>query len=112
MKDVSCVDQLSFVRPVTNVPTVAQDLIIGARLQKFLENLAKTGCRSESVKNNEKRLHSPLSDPAKLDKVTDCHKLEALHQLMDKNAVELVQNQPTFHGPKTQQQNETYTRSE
>ena len=44
--------------------------------------------------------------------------LEALHQLMDKNAIELVHNQtslgffqPTFSGTQTQQQVETYTRS-
>ena len=35
VKDVSCVDQLFFVRPVTNVPVVASDPTVGARLQKF-----------------------------------------------------------------------------
>ena len=35
VKDVSCVDQLSFVRPVNNVPAVARDLPVRARLQKF-----------------------------------------------------------------------------
>ena len=45
--------------------------------------------------------------------------LEALHQLMNKNAVELVKNQESldfynrlFFGPKTKQQVETYTRSQ
>ena len=44
--------------------------------------------------------------------------LEALHQLIDKNAVELVQNQtsggfqPTIFSPKTQQQMEAYFRSD
>ena len=35
VKDVFCVDQLSFVKPVTNVPTVASNLPVGARLQYF-----------------------------------------------------------------------------
>ena len=35
VKDVSCVDQLSSVSLVTNVPTIARDLIVGARLQSF-----------------------------------------------------------------------------
>ena len=41
--------------------------------------------------------------------------LEALHQLMDKDAVELVENlwaSPTFLGSKTTQPLETYSRSE
>ena len=33
VKDVSCVDQLSFIRPVTNVPAVARNLLVGERLQ-------------------------------------------------------------------------------
>ena len=35
VKDVSCVNQLSFVKPVTNVPAVVLDLPVGARLQNF-----------------------------------------------------------------------------
>ena len=42
---------------------------------KFLENLGKSGCRSKSVKNIETRLHPPLSHTAKLDKITNPHKL-------------------------------------
>ena len=37
MKDVSCVDQLSFAQPVTNVQAAAQDLPVGARLHQFWE---------------------------------------------------------------------------
>ena len=37
VKDVSCVDQLSFVQNVRKVPVVALDLLIGARLHQFLE---------------------------------------------------------------------------
>ena len=35
VKDVFCVDQLSFVKPVTSVQTVASNLPVGARLQTF-----------------------------------------------------------------------------
>ena len=37
VKGVSCVDQLSFVKPVTNVQTVASNLPVGARLQNFCQ---------------------------------------------------------------------------
>ena len=35
VKDVSCVDHLSSVNLVTNVPTVGPDLPVGARLHQF-----------------------------------------------------------------------------
>ena len=35
MKDVSCVDQLSFVKHVTNVPDVTLNLPVGARLRNL-----------------------------------------------------------------------------
>ena len=37
VKDVFCVDHLSFVQNVTNVPVVAPDLPVGARLHQFWE---------------------------------------------------------------------------
>ena len=37
VKDVSCVDHLSYVKLVTKVPTVALDLPVGARLHQFWE---------------------------------------------------------------------------
>ena len=39
VKDVSFVDQLSSVQPVSNVHTFAQNLKVGARLNQFFENL-------------------------------------------------------------------------
>ena len=74
---------------------------------KLLENLAGSGCRSESSANPERGLYPPLSDPAKTHKVSHCHKLlcqssqegyllEALHQLIDKNAIELVRNKTSL----------------
>ena len=41
VKNVSCVTQSSFVKPVTNVPAVALDLPVGTRLHKFIGKLGK-----------------------------------------------------------------------
>ena len=71
---------------------------------KLLEKLAGSGCWSESSSNPQRGLRPPLLDPAELGKVSHSHKLlwqssqelnllEALHQLMDKNAIELVHKQ-------------------
>ena len=71
---------------------------------KLLANLAESGCRSESSSNPERATPSPFRIRPKLRRcptVISCyvnpHKnlylLEALHQLIDKNTVELVQNQ-------------------
>ena len=75
---------------------------------KLLANLAGSGCRSENSSNPEGGLHPSLSDPANLTwspTVISCYVnphrnsylKEALHQLIDKNAVELVHN-PTSLG--------------
>ena len=50
MKDVSCVAQLSFAKPVTNVPTVALDLPVGARLHDFWETWEALGAGPKVVK--------------------------------------------------------------
>ena len=95
---------------------------------KFLANLVGSGCRSESGSNPERGLHPPLLDPAQTHKVShsiscyvnphrNSYLLEALHQLINKNVVELVQNQTSlrffnhlFLVPKPN--NKTYIRSE
>ena len=43
VKDVSCVGHLSSVSLVTNVPTVATDLSVGARLHQFWEKWEALG---------------------------------------------------------------------
>ena len=43
MKGGSCADQLSSVQPVTNVYTVAQNLLVRARLNQFWETWAAFG---------------------------------------------------------------------
>ena len=47
MKDVSCVNQLSFVKPVANVPTIALDL---PRLHNFCETWEALGAGPKVVK--------------------------------------------------------------
>ena len=51
VKGVSCVDLLSSVQPVMNVPVVAQNLPVGGRLQKFWENWASLGVRYKVIRN-------------------------------------------------------------
>ena len=49
MNDVSRVDHLSSVKCVTNVPTVAPDLPVGARLHQFWEKWAALGVSPKVV---------------------------------------------------------------
>ena len=50
MKDVSCVSHLSFVKHVTNVPTVTINLPEGARLQSFWKMLETLGAGPKVLK--------------------------------------------------------------
>ena len=49
VKDVSCVDHLSFVQNVTNVPVVAPNLPVGARLHQFWEIWAALGASPKVI---------------------------------------------------------------
>ena len=122
--------QLSFVKHVTNVPAVASNLPVGARLQNFWKAWEDLGAGTKVVQILKKvyTLHfrsrpnlarSPTIISCYVNPHRNLHLLEALHQLISKNAVELVENQtslgffqPTVFGPKPQQQMETYTRSQ
>ena len=110
MKDVSCVDHLSSVKPVTNAPTVALDVPVGARLHQCWEKMGSPGGKSQGSNSTQRGLHPPLPVQTQLDQVTNCHKqlcqspqklplLEALYQLVNKNAVEPVADQksPGFY---------------
>ena len=97
---------------------------------KLLANLAGSGCRSENSSNPERVLLSPLSDPAKSHKVSHSHKLlcqspqeqlpaggitSAYRQKCSRTGPQSNISrvfQPTIFSPQTQQQMETYTRSE
>ena len=107
VKEVSYVGQLSSANLVTNVPTFVIDPPVGARLHKFGENWEALGSspkvvstlregytlpfrvrpnltRSPTVKSN---YHNPQRQS---------HLLEALYQLVNKNAVEPVANQDSL----------------
>ena len=43
VKGVSCIDQLSFVQPVTNVPIVGQNLPVGCGLHQVWRTWASLG---------------------------------------------------------------------
>ena len=107
VKDVFCVDQLSFVKPVTNVPTVASNLPVGARLQNFWQTWLDLGAGQKVVQIIKEGYTLPFRIRLKLTRsptVISCYAnphrnlylLEALHQLIDKNAIELVQNQKSL----------------
>ena len=65
VKDVSCVGHWSFVQNVTNVPIVAIDLPVRARLHQFWGKMGRLGGRSQNHKCPQGRLHSPLPVLAK-----------------------------------------------
>ena len=71
---VSSVTQLSCVKPVTNVKLAASNLPVGARLQNYWQTWLNLGAGPKVVKILREGYTLPLSDPAKLDKVTDSHK--------------------------------------
>ena len=60
VKDVSCVGHLNSVNLVTNVPTAAIDLPVGARLHRFWKKMGNPGGESKGSNNTQKGLHPPL----------------------------------------------------
>ena len=107
VKSVSCVTQLSYVNPVTNVPNVAPNLAVGARLQNFWKTWLDLGASPKVVQILKEGYTLPFLVRPKLVRfptVISCYGnpqrnsylLEALHQLIDKNAVELVRNQSSL----------------
>ena len=108
MKSALCVTQLSLANSVSDVPNVAQSLPVGARLQHFWETWLDLGAGPKTIQNLRDGYALPFRDRPKLARfptVISCYAnphrnsylLEALHQLIDKNAIELVQN-PTSLG--------------
>ena len=107
MKSVSCVTQLSCIKPVTSVQTVASNLHVGARLQNFWQTLLDLGAGPTVVQILKggytlpfriwlKLTRSPIKISCYANPHRNSYLLEALHQLIDKNAVELVQNQTSL----------------
>ena len=123
MKSVSCVTQLSCVKPVTNVQYVASNLPVGVRLPNFWQAWLDLGAGLKVVQIREgytlpfwiwpkltrsSRIISCYANPHR-----NSNLLEALHQLIDKKCRTSSKPsisglfQPTFPGTKTQQQMET-----
>ena len=89
MKDVSCVDHLNSVKLVTNVPTVALDLPVWARLHQFWEKWAALGPSPKlvTVLREGYLTRSPTVISNYVNPHKNLHLLEALYQLVNKNAV-------------------------
>ena len=125
VKGVSCVIPLSCAQPVINAPNVATNLPVGARLQNFSKIWSDLGASPKAVQILKEGYTLPFRTRPNLSRnptVISCYGnphrnlslLEALHQLMDKNAIELVHKlprvfQPAIFSPKTQQQVEAYS---
>ena len=102
MKGISCVTQLSFLKPVTNIQTVASNLPVVARLQNFWETwldldagLKVVQILREGYTLRFRTRPNLVRSPTIISSVNphrNLYLLEAFHQLMSKNAVELVQN--------------------
>ena len=73
VKDVSCVDHLSSVNLVTNVPIVVPDLPVGARLHQFLEKWAALGASPKVVLREGFTL--PFRFRPNSTRSHNCHKL-------------------------------------
>ena len=104
MNDVSCVGHLSSANIVTNVPTVTINPPVGARLHQFWEKWEALGLSPKVVtalregytlpfwfRPNLTRSPTVISNNVNLQRQS--HLLEALYQLVNKNAVEPVANQ-------------------
>ena len=107
MKDVSCVGHLSFANSVTNVPTVAINPPVGARLHQFWEKWEALGSSPKVVTMlregytllfwfRPNLTRSPTDISNYVNPHRQSHLLEALYQLTNKNAVEPVANQKSL----------------
>ena len=107
VKSVSCVTQLSCVQPVTNVKNAALNLPVGVRLQNFWQTWLDLGASPKVVQILKdgytlpfqirlKLTRSPTAISCYVNPHRNSYLLETLHQLIDKNTVELVQNQTSL----------------
>ena len=104
VKPVSCVTQLSCVQHVKTVQNVVNGQPVGARLQNFWKTWLDLGAGPKIVQILKEGYTLPFRIRPQLTRspsVISCYVsphrnsylLEALHQLIDKNAVERVRNQ-------------------
>ena len=117
---------VEFCKNVTNVPPVVPNLPVGARLHQFWKKWAALGVSPKVLTVLREGYTLPFRLPPNLTRsptITsyyvnphrNLYLLEALHQVLNKNAVELVKNQQSlgfynrlFLVRKTQQPVETY----
>ena len=103
VKGVSCVNQLSSVQSVTNVPLIVPNPPVGSRLHEFWEKWATLGISPKVISVLREGYTLPFQSRPYLTRkptITSCYVdpqrnsylLEALHQLWDKNAIGLIQN--------------------
>ena len=103
VKDFSCVAQLSFAKPVINVPTVVLDLPVGARLHKFWETWEALGVGLKVVKILKEGYTLPFQIWPNLIRslaIMSCYwqspqeplPVGGITSAYEKNAVELVKN--------------------
>ena len=104
VKGASSVIQLPCVQPVTNVPLAVQNLPVGSRLQNFWQTWLEMGAGPKIVQNLKEGytlpfrirpnlIRSPTVISCYVNPYSNSYLLETLHQLIDKNAIELVHNQ-------------------
>ena len=107
MKSVSCVTQLSCIQLVESVKNAALNLPVGARLQNFWTVWSQMGAGPKVVQILKQGYTLTFQNRPKLSRVptvvssyANLHRnsylLEALQQLVDKNAVERVHNQTSL----------------
>ena len=104
VKHVSGVGHLSSVNLVTNIPTVTIDLPVGERLHQFRGKWETLGASAKVITALKEGYTLPFRfrpnltrSPTVIRNYVNPHKnlnlLEALYQLVNKNAVEPVENQ-------------------
>ena len=104
VKDVSCVGHLSSVNLVTNAPPVVTNPPVGARLHQYWEKWEALGSRSKVVTTlregytlpfrfRPNLTRSPTVISSYQNPTRQSNLLGALYQLLNKNAIEPVENQ-------------------
>ena len=107
VKSVSCVTQLSCVHHAINVQNAASNLPVGARLQNFWTVWSQMGAGPKVLQILKQGYTLPFrnrpklsSFPTVISRYANLHRnsylLEALQQLINKNAVERVHNQTSL----------------
>ena len=101
-------ESLEYCKNVTNVPPVVPNLPVGARLHRFQEKWAALGISPKVLavlregyilpfRFRPSLTRKPTITSVYVNPHRNSYLLEALHQLLDKNAVELGQNPQSQH---------------